>query len=88
MDIPFRAVEASLYSRQLPHPKIRTVGGANSAAEATGHFGVGVVLESVLADKLGFLERDRPHHYGHALVSGRTHPILGSPVMKLPARLE
>jgi len=28
-----------------------------AAADATGHFGVGVLLESVLADKLAFLER-------------------------------
>jgi ferritin-like metal-binding protein YciE len=28
-----------------------------SAADVTGHFGVGVLLESVLADKLAFLER-------------------------------
>jgi ferritin-like metal-binding protein YciE len=30
-----------------------------AAADATEHFGVGVLLESVLADKLAFLERDR-----------------------------
>jgi ferritin-like metal-binding protein YciE len=30
-----------------------------AAADVTGHFGVGVLLESVLADKLAFLERDR-----------------------------
>jgi ferritin-like metal-binding protein YciE len=30
-----------------------------AAADVTGHFGVGVLLESVLADKLVFLERDR-----------------------------
>lgn len=29
------------------------------AADVTGHYGVGVLLESVLADKLAFLERDR-----------------------------
>jgi hypothetical protein len=28
-------------------------------ADATGHCGVGVLLESVLADNLAFLERDR-----------------------------
>jgi ferritin-like metal-binding protein YciE len=28
-----------------------------AAADVTGHFGVGVLLESVLADKLAFLER-------------------------------
>jgi ferritin-like metal-binding protein YciE len=30
-----------------------------AAADATGHYGVGVLLESVLADKLAFLERSR-----------------------------
>lgn len=30
-----------------------------SAADVTGHFGVGVLLESVLADKMAFLERTR-----------------------------
>lgn len=30
-----------------------------AAADVTGHFGVGVLLESVLGDKLAFLERDR-----------------------------
>lgn len=30
-----------------------------AAADVTRHFGVGVLLESVLADKLTFLERDR-----------------------------
>ena len=30
-----------------------------TAADVTGHFGVGVLLESVLADKLAFLERTR-----------------------------
>jgi ferritin-like metal-binding protein YciE len=29
------------------------------AADVTGHFGVGVLLESVLADKLAFVERTR-----------------------------
>jgi hypothetical protein len=30
-----------------------------AAADVTGHFGVGVLLESVLADKMAFVERDR-----------------------------
>jgi ferritin-like metal-binding protein YciE len=30
-----------------------------AASDVTGHFGVGVLLESVLADKLAFLERDK-----------------------------
>src|SRR5260370_22395735 len=30
-----------------------------AVSDVTGHFGVGVLLESVLADKLAFLERTR-----------------------------
>ena len=30
-----------------------------AAADITGHFGVGVLLESCLADKLAFVERTR-----------------------------
>jgi hypothetical protein len=30
-----------------------------AASDVTGHYGVGVLLESVLADKLALLERDR-----------------------------
>jgi ferritin-like metal-binding protein YciE len=30
-----------------------------AAADVTGHYGVGVLLESTMADKLAFLERDR-----------------------------
>ena len=30
-----------------------------AAADVSGHYGVGVLLESVLADKLAFLERTR-----------------------------
>jgi ferritin-like metal-binding protein YciE len=30
-----------------------------AAADATGHYGVGILLEGVLADKLAFLERSR-----------------------------
>ena len=30
-----------------------------AAADVTGHYGVGVLLESTLADKMAFLERDR-----------------------------
>jgi hypothetical protein len=29
-------------------------------ADVSGHFGVGVLLESCLADKMAFLERTRP----------------------------
>ncbi len=39
------------------------------AADVTGHFGVGVLLESVLADKLAFLERTR--RLVHHIIEGK-----------------
>lgn len=43
----------------LAHLRIAEYTMLVAAADVTGHFGVGVLLESVLADKLAFLERDR-----------------------------
>jgi ferritin-like metal-binding protein YciE len=43
----------------LAHLRLAEYVALIAAADATGHFGVGVLLESVLADKLIFLERDR-----------------------------
>jgi ferritin-like metal-binding protein YciE len=43
----------------LAHLRFAEYAALIAAADATGHFGVGVLLESVLADKLAFLERDR-----------------------------
>jgi ferritin-like metal-binding protein YciE len=43
----------------LAHLRIAEYTMLIAAADVTGHFGVGVLLESVLADKLAFLERDR-----------------------------
>lgn len=43
----------------LAHLRLAEYTMLAAAADATGHFGVGVLLESVLADKLAFLERDR-----------------------------
>jgi len=43
----------------LAHLRVAEYTALIAAADVTGHFGVGVLLESVLADKLAFLERDR-----------------------------
>jgi ferritin-like metal-binding protein YciE len=43
----------------LAHLRFAEYAALIAAADATGHYGVGVLLESVLADKLAFLERDR-----------------------------
>jgi ferritin-like metal-binding protein YciE len=42
---------------QLAHLRFAEYAALVVAADATGHFGLGVLLESVLADKLAFLER-------------------------------
>jgi ferritin-like metal-binding protein YciE len=43
----------------LAHLRFAEYTALVATADVTGHFGVGVLLESVLADKLAFLERDR-----------------------------
>jgi ferritin-like metal-binding protein YciE len=43
----------------LTHLRIGEYMALVAAADATGHFGVGVLLESCLADKLAFVERTR-----------------------------
>jgi ferritin-like metal-binding protein YciE len=43
----------------LAHLRIAEYTALVAAADVTGHYGVGVLLESILADKLAFLERDR-----------------------------
>src|SRR5215467_7468322 len=44
---------------QLAHLRFAEYAVLIATADVTGHFGVGVLLESVLADKLAFLERTR-----------------------------
>ena len=48
----------------LAHLRFAEYAALIAAADVTGHYGVGVLLESVLADKLAFYERDRRllHH--------------------------
>ena len=43
----------------LAHLRFAEYAALIAVADVTGHFGVGVLLESILADKLAFLERDR-----------------------------
>jgi ferritin-like metal-binding protein YciE len=43
----------------LAHMRFAEYVALIAASDVTGHFGVGVLLESVLADKLAFLERTR-----------------------------
>ena len=43
----------------LAHLRLAEYAALVAASDVTGHYGVGVLLESVLADKLAFLERDR-----------------------------
>src|SRR5439155_9243600 len=43
----------------LAHLRFAEYAALVAVADVTGHYGVGVLLESVLADKLAFLERDR-----------------------------
>jgi len=44
---------------QLIHLRIAEYKALLAAADLTGHYGVGVLLESCLADKLAFVERAR-----------------------------
>jgi ferritin-like metal-binding protein YciE len=46
-------------AQHLAHLRMAEYTMLVAAADLTGHYGVGVLLESVLADKLAFLERDR-----------------------------
>jgi ferritin-like metal-binding protein YciE len=43
----------------LTHLRIAEYVALVAAADITGHYGVGVLLESCLADKLAFVERTR-----------------------------
>lgn len=54
---PVSSGEASVYYRQghLAHLRFAEYAALIAAADRTGHFGVGVLLESVLAHKLAFL---------------------------------
>ena len=46
-------------ANHLTHIRIGEYVALTAAADISGHFGVGVLLESCLADKLAFVERNR-----------------------------
>ena len=54
---------------QLAHLRVAEYVALIGAADVTGHFGVGVLLESALADKLVLLERTR--HLIRHIVEGK-----------------
>jgi hypothetical protein len=46
-------------ANQLMHLRVAEYEALIAMADVSGHFGVGVLLESCLADKLAFMERTR-----------------------------
>ena len=59
----------------LIHLRVAEYVALIAAADVTGHYGVGVLLESCLADKLAFVERTRRliRKVVEAKVTERTH---------------
>jgi ferritin-like metal-binding protein YciE len=54
-----KAIFILVKANQLMHLRIAEYRALIAMADVTGHFGVGVLLESCLADKLAFVERAR-----------------------------
>ena len=54
-----RALFVLVKANQLMHLRIAEYVALIAMADVTGHFGVGVLLESCLADKVAFVERTR-----------------------------
>jgi ferritin-like metal-binding protein YciE len=54
-----KALFVLIKANHLIHFRMAEYGALIAMADVTGHFGVGVLLESCLADKLAFLERTR-----------------------------
>jgi len=54
-----KALFVLIKANQLMHMRIAEYVALIAMADVTGHFGVGVLLESCLADKLAFVERTR-----------------------------
>jgi ferritin-like metal-binding protein YciE len=54
-----RALFVLIKANHLMHLRIAEYVALIAMADVTGHFGVGVLLESCLADKLAFVERTR-----------------------------
>src|SRR5262245_20016714 len=57
--VPGRRLFVLAKAIQLSHLRIGEYAALIAAADVTGHFGVGVILESCLADNLAFVERTR-----------------------------
>jgi ferritin-like metal-binding protein YciE len=54
-----KALFILIKANHLMHLRMAEYGALIAMADVTGHFGVGVLLESCLADKLAFVERTR-----------------------------
>jgi ferritin-like metal-binding protein YciE len=54
-----KALFVLVKANQLMHLRIAEYVALTAMADVSGHFGVGVLLESALADKLAFVERTR-----------------------------
>jgi ferritin-like metal-binding protein YciE len=54
-----KALFVLVKANHLMHLRVAEYEALISMADVTGHFGVGVLLESCLADKLAFIERTR-----------------------------
>jgi ferritin-like metal-binding protein YciE len=54
-----KALFIMIKANQLTHLRIAEYVALIATADLTGHYGVGVLLESCLADKLAFVERNR-----------------------------
>ena len=54
-----KALFVLIKANQLMHLRVSEYVALIAMADVTGHFGVGVLLESCLADKLAFIERTR-----------------------------
>jgi ferritin-like metal-binding protein YciE len=54
-----KALFVLIKTNQLMHLRVSEYVALIAMADVTGHFGVGVLLESCLADKLAFIERTR-----------------------------
>jgi hypothetical protein len=54
-----KALFVLIKANHLIHFRVAEYVALVAMADVTGHFGVGVLLESCLADKLAFLERTR-----------------------------
>jgi len=54
-----KALFVLVKANQLVHLRIAEYGALIAMADVSGHLGVGVLLESCLADKLAFVERTR-----------------------------